>query len=107
MRFIIYKEEFLDGTRTTELPLAIYATEEEGIARPQFAILFAMEMNRWQNLFRDVTEERAPDLLVATADGGRRTLRMGLLDQFVRHFRGRHPPIWGRRDDLEPPQPEG
>ena len=34
MRFIIYKEEFLDGTRTNQVPLAIDATEDEAIAGP-------------------------------------------------------------------------
>ena len=62
-----------------------------------------MELNGWRNLFPDVTEERETDLLLATADDGRRTLRMGLLDEFVRCVRGRHPHFWGRRDDLEAP----
>lgn len=94
MRFIICMEERRDGTRTTELASAIFATDDEFMARREFDRLFAVEVNRLWCLFPDVTEQCAPDMLIATAEGGRRTLRMGLLDELVSYAWGRNPHFW-------------
>lgn len=84
MRFVIYKEEFHDGSRTTELPAAIFATEDEATARREFLSFFAREVDGLRKQFPDVTEEYAADALVATADGSRRMMRVGLLDELAK-----------------------
>jgi len=87
MRFIIIKEEFFNGKLTTQLPLAVFATEDETLARREFEKFFALGLRRWRKRFTDLTEARASDVLVATADGGRRKIRFKLLDALAKRPR--------------------
>jgi len=78
MRFVIYKEDFLDGYSPGRS--AMYATEDEATAQRELKRVFAEEVKAWRERIADLAEDHAPDALVATADGGRRVLRVGLLD---------------------------
>jgi len=88
MRFVIYKEEFLDGKDPNGGRSAMYATQE-AIAMRELMRVFAEEVQRMRARFADLVENHAPDALVATADGGRRILRVGLLDEHAKRA-GKH-----------------
>jgi len=81
MRFIIYREEFVAGRRTTDLPEVIFATEDEAVARSQIDALFAEEMEDYLRKFSPVEARKDGRLWAVSSSPRSRFVRLGLIDE--------------------------
>jgi hypothetical protein len=81
MRFIIYREEFVDGRRTTDLPAAIFATEDEATARNQMATLFAKQTEDYRQQFSPIEIKQKEHSWTLASPTHSRLVSLGLIDE--------------------------
>lgn len=81
MRFIVYKEEFVDGRRTAELRDCLFASESEGLARRKQRELFEGEIYRYRHTYAHVETERKDEILIVRAPDHARFVGVGLSDE--------------------------
>jgi len=81
MRFIIYKQEFLNGRRTTYLREPLFASEDEATARRKQRELFNGEVYCFRNTYRHVETEQKDEILIVRAPEQNRFVGVGLMDK--------------------------
>jgi hypothetical protein len=81
MRFVIYREEFVRGRRTTELPDAIFATEDEATARNRMDAPFAEQTEEYRQQFSPIEIKQDGHLWTVSSPTHSRLVRLGLIDE--------------------------
>jgi len=81
VRFIIYREEFVHGVRTTELRDAMFATENEAIARAKQGELFDREVERYLSDYGHTAAATKDDIMIIRAPECDRFVGIGLVDE--------------------------
>ena len=81
MRFIIYKQEFLNGRRTTYLREPLFASEDEATARRKQRELFNGEVYCFRNTYLHVQTEQKDEILIVRAPEQNRFVGVGLMDE--------------------------
>jgi len=86
VRFIVYRQEFVAGERTTPMRDGWFASEDEGRARRKQKELFELERTRYQRRYGTVeTATEGGTLIVRALEQGR-FVEVGLIDElYQRH----------------------
>ena len=67
VRFIIYKEEFVNRRRTAELRDCLFATESERVARRKQREFFEGEVYRYRQTYWHIETEEKNEVLIVRA----------------------------------------